>query len=117
MEKRRTSMRLREPPAKRHDTGATTEGAPPTLSPKAVGRPRGKYNKGKGAANHFEETPQAEEEAEEKPKTIIIPNKLVEGQPLPWLPEQQSKKLKDSEWQSVADRYACCVAGISIARN
>jgi hypothetical protein len=106
MEKRRTSSRLREPAAKRRETGEAAEPEQPVPGPKVVGRPRGKYKTKGTTGQNAEQT--EEEKPEEKPNTVILPNKLVDGQSLPSLPELQSKKLKDVDWQNVADRYALC---------
>ena len=96
-EKRRASERLKEEPAsKKADSG--------TL--KAV-----KTEKAKAKARI--PTPEPEPPVEEE-KVVILPSKIVDGQPLPTLKEPQASDLPDSEYKSLAESG---VLAASIARS
>ena len=96
-EKRRASERLKEEPA----TKKTDSGTPRTL----------KTDKAKPKARlpSPEPDPPVEEE-----KVVILPSKIVDGQPLPTLKEPQASDLPDSEYKSLAESG---VIAASIARS
>ncbi|KAF2666720.1 hypothetical protein BT63DRAFT_427148 [Microthyrium microscopicum] len=99
-ETRRTSMRLREPAAKQRDEAADSEA--PKQSPRGPGK-RGRPSKKEKTVTSGAENEQSVKKEEEKPRVVVLPNKLVDGESLPSLPKSQPEDLKDSEWYSVGE--------------